>query len=170
MCFVILEFKAIDIVNKNPYGNGTAIFTNSGAIARKYQHKVDVGQVCFKSSLRVILFHTREDEERVNPRMGLMLRLCDIVFVALVPGSSSPGSIFDTLNSHSDSLHSSVSMVTGGQGKGGGGGVVTRQWTRLGEVEILLVTETGDIKCRPYGPLGLYPDFTYLLRHRPLNE
>lgn len=54
--------------------------------------------------------------------------------------------------------------------EGGGGGVVTRQWTRLGEVEILHVTETGDIKCRPYGPLGLYPDFTYLLRHRPLNE
>lgn len=36
---------AIDIVNSNPYGNGTAIFTNSGSIARKYQHKVDVGQI-----------------------------------------------------------------------------------------------------------------------------
>lgn len=72
MCFVIFEFKAIDIVNKNPYGNGTAIFTNSGAIARKYQHKVDVGQVSFKSSLRVVLFHSREDEKRVDSHVGLM--------------------------------------------------------------------------------------------------
>jgi len=36
---------AINIINSNPYGNGTAIFTNSGAIARKYQHEIDVGQV-----------------------------------------------------------------------------------------------------------------------------
>lgn len=46
--YFFLSFKAIDIVNKNPYGNGTAIFTNSGSIARKYQHKVDVGQVSIK--------------------------------------------------------------------------------------------------------------------------
>ncbi|XP_053119869.1 methylmalonate-semialdehyde dehydrogenase [acylating], mitochondrial isoform X4 [Hemicordylus capensis] len=37
--------EAIDIVNKNPYGNGTAIFTTNGATARKYSHLVDVGQV-----------------------------------------------------------------------------------------------------------------------------
>jgi len=37
--------EAIDIINKNPYGNGTAIFTKSGAAARKYQHEIDVGQV-----------------------------------------------------------------------------------------------------------------------------
>jgi len=36
---------AIKLVNENPYGNGTAIFTSSGAIARKYQHEIDVGQV-----------------------------------------------------------------------------------------------------------------------------
>ncbi|KAK3751859.1 hypothetical protein QZH41_009666 [Actinostola sp. cb2023] len=36
---------AIDIINRNPYGNGTAIFTNSGAVARKFQQKVDVGQI-----------------------------------------------------------------------------------------------------------------------------
>jgi len=28
--------EAIKIVNDNPYGNGTAIFTRSGAAARKY--------------------------------------------------------------------------------------------------------------------------------------
>jgi len=37
--------EAIQLVNNNPYGNGTAIFTNSGAVARKYQHEIDVGQV-----------------------------------------------------------------------------------------------------------------------------
>jgi len=36
---------AIKLINSNPYGNGTAIFTNSGASARKYQHEIDVGQV-----------------------------------------------------------------------------------------------------------------------------
>lgn len=36
---------AIKLINQNPYGNGTAIFTNSGAFARKYQHEIDVGQV-----------------------------------------------------------------------------------------------------------------------------
>jgi malonate-semialdehyde dehydrogenase (acetylating)/methylmalonate-semialdehyde dehydrogenase len=36
---------AIQLINNNPYGNGTAIFTRSGAAARKYQHEIDVGQV-----------------------------------------------------------------------------------------------------------------------------
>jgi len=36
---------AIKLINDNPYGNGTAIFTRSGASARKYQHEIDVGQV-----------------------------------------------------------------------------------------------------------------------------
>lgn len=37
--------EAIDLVNRNPYGNGTAIFTRSGHAARKFQHEIDVGQV-----------------------------------------------------------------------------------------------------------------------------
>ncbi|CAL1545790.1 unnamed protein product [Lymnaea stagnalis] len=36
---------AIKIVNANPYGNGTAIFTTNGATARKYTMDCDVGQV-----------------------------------------------------------------------------------------------------------------------------
>ncbi|OZJ05016.1 putative methylmalonate-semialdehyde dehydrogenase [acylating], mitochondrial [Bifiguratus adelaidae] len=36
---------AIEMINDNPYGNGTAIFTNSGANARKFQSEIDVGQV-----------------------------------------------------------------------------------------------------------------------------
>lgn len=37
--------EAIDLVNRNPYGNGTSIFTANGAAARKYQHEILVGQV-----------------------------------------------------------------------------------------------------------------------------
>jgi malonate-semialdehyde dehydrogenase (acetylating)/methylmalonate-semialdehyde dehydrogenase len=36
---------AIALVNANPYGNGTSIFTASGAAARNYQSNVEVGQV-----------------------------------------------------------------------------------------------------------------------------
>jgi len=37
--------EAIQLVNANKYGNGTAIFTNSGSNARKYQRDIDVGLV-----------------------------------------------------------------------------------------------------------------------------
>lgn len=37
--------EAIQIINENPYGNGTSIFTASGAAARKFQHEIKVGQV-----------------------------------------------------------------------------------------------------------------------------
>ncbi|GAA0298156.1 CoA-acylating methylmalonate-semialdehyde dehydrogenase [Psychrosphaera haliotis] len=36
---------AIELINNNPYGNGTSIFTSSGGAARKYQHNIEVGQV-----------------------------------------------------------------------------------------------------------------------------
>lgn len=46
---IVLEADSLDdairLVNNNPYGNGTAIFTTNGAAARKYTHEVDVGQV-----------------------------------------------------------------------------------------------------------------------------
>merc|ERR1711970_375301 len=37
--------SAIEMINKNPYGNGTAIFTNNGATARKFTNEIDVGQI-----------------------------------------------------------------------------------------------------------------------------
>jgi len=36
---------AIDIINANPYGNGTAIFTSSGEAARRFQRGVRVGMI-----------------------------------------------------------------------------------------------------------------------------
>jgi len=44
LCVDTME-EAIELINANPYGNGTAIFTQSGAAARHYQHHIDVGQV-----------------------------------------------------------------------------------------------------------------------------
>jgi malonate-semialdehyde dehydrogenase (acetylating)/methylmalonate-semialdehyde dehydrogenase len=37
--------EALDLVNSNPYGNGTAIFTNDGGAARRFQNEVEVGMV-----------------------------------------------------------------------------------------------------------------------------
>jgi malonate-semialdehyde dehydrogenase (acetylating)/methylmalonate-semialdehyde dehydrogenase len=37
--------QALELVNSTPYGNGTAIFTNDGGAARRYQHEVEVGMV-----------------------------------------------------------------------------------------------------------------------------
>lgn len=36
---------AIEMINNNPYGNGTSIFTSSGGAARKFQYEIEVGQV-----------------------------------------------------------------------------------------------------------------------------
>ncbi|MDN5915240.1 MAG: CoA-acylating methylmalonate-semialdehyde dehydrogenase [Pseudonocardia sp.] len=37
--------QAVDLVNANPYGNGTAIFTNDGGAARRFQNEVEVGMI-----------------------------------------------------------------------------------------------------------------------------
>ncbi|MFD9964129.1 CoA-acylating methylmalonate-semialdehyde dehydrogenase [Amycolatopsis sp. NPDC058986] len=36
---------ALELINANPYGNGTAIFTGDGAAARRFQNEVEVGMV-----------------------------------------------------------------------------------------------------------------------------
>ena len=37
--------EAIDLVNANMYGNGTAVFTTNGATARKFTEQIEAGQV-----------------------------------------------------------------------------------------------------------------------------
>ena len=37
--------EAIELLNANPHGNGTAIFTQSGAAAHKFQQDIEVGQI-----------------------------------------------------------------------------------------------------------------------------
>ncbi|CCQ16082.1 Methylmalonate-semialdehyde dehydrogenase [Rhodococcus sp. AW25M09] len=36
---------ALRLINDNPYGNGTAIFTNDGGAARRFQNEVEVGMI-----------------------------------------------------------------------------------------------------------------------------
>jgi malonate-semialdehyde dehydrogenase (acetylating)/methylmalonate-semialdehyde dehydrogenase len=36
---------AVELVNANPYGNGTAIFTRDGGAARRFQHEIESGMV-----------------------------------------------------------------------------------------------------------------------------
>lgn len=47
MCVVNVDTidEAIDLINSNMYGNGTAIFTNNGATARKFTNDIECGQV-----------------------------------------------------------------------------------------------------------------------------
>ncbi|MNS76866.1 Methylmalonate-semialdehyde dehydrogenase [acylating] [compost metagenome] len=47
LCVVDAETidEAIELINSNPNGNGTTIFTQSGAAARRFQEDIDVGQV-----------------------------------------------------------------------------------------------------------------------------
>ncbi|CUR60841.1 methylmalonate-semialdehyde dehydrogenase [metagenome] len=37
--------EGLALINSNPYGNGTAIFTNDGGAARRFQNEVEVGMV-----------------------------------------------------------------------------------------------------------------------------
>jgi malonate-semialdehyde dehydrogenase (acetylating)/methylmalonate-semialdehyde dehydrogenase len=37
--------EALALVNANPYGNGTAIFTNDGGAARRFENEVEVGMI-----------------------------------------------------------------------------------------------------------------------------
>jgi malonate-semialdehyde dehydrogenase (acetylating)/methylmalonate-semialdehyde dehydrogenase len=42
----VASYKAaLGLINSNPYGNGTAIFTNDGGAARRFQNEVEVGMV-----------------------------------------------------------------------------------------------------------------------------
>jgi malonate-semialdehyde dehydrogenase (acetylating) / methylmalonate-semialdehyde dehydrogenase len=37
--------EGVKLINDNPYGNGTAIFTNDGGAARQFQYEVKVGMI-----------------------------------------------------------------------------------------------------------------------------
>jgi malonate-semialdehyde dehydrogenase (acetylating) / methylmalonate-semialdehyde dehydrogenase len=37
--------EAVELINANPYGNGTAIFTNDGGAARRFRNEVEVGMI-----------------------------------------------------------------------------------------------------------------------------
>ena len=51
--------EAVALVNANPYGNGTAVFTQDGAAARRYSAEVEVGMVGVNVPIPVpVAYHT----------------------------------------------------------------------------------------------------------------
>lgn len=58
--------EAIKVINDNPYGNGTAIFTTNGATARKFTQEIDVGQV------KDTVYLTDCNKGNIFPRLVLM--------------------------------------------------------------------------------------------------
>jgi malonate-semialdehyde dehydrogenase (acetylating)/methylmalonate-semialdehyde dehydrogenase len=51
--------EAIALINANPYGNGTAIFTSSGQAARRFEREVQVGMVGVNVAIPVpVAFHS----------------------------------------------------------------------------------------------------------------
>jgi malonate-semialdehyde dehydrogenase (acetylating)/methylmalonate-semialdehyde dehydrogenase len=50
---------AIELINANPYGNGTAVFTSSGEVARTFQRRVSVGMIGINVPIPVpMAFHS----------------------------------------------------------------------------------------------------------------
>ena len=41
----IMARIAIELVNRNPYGNGVALFTSSGGAARHFEEEIEIGMV-----------------------------------------------------------------------------------------------------------------------------
>lgn len=60
--------EAIELINSNPWGNGTALFTNSGPAARKYTMEIDSGQVSRCSSPSCAHVHSTGWHQRAHPR------------------------------------------------------------------------------------------------------
>lgn len=57
LCVVSVDTieDAIRLVNDNPFGNGTSLFTSSGKSARKFQHEIECGQVGINVSIPIPL-------------------------------------------------------------------------------------------------------------------
>ncbi|SMY11882.1 CoA-acylating methylmalonate-semialdehyde dehydrogenase [Brevibacterium jeotgali] len=49
--------EGLDLINANPYGNGTAIFTNDGGAARRFENEVQVGMVGVNVPIPVPVAH-----------------------------------------------------------------------------------------------------------------
>ena len=63
--------EAIELINRNPYGNGTGIFTQSGAAARKFQNEIDVGQVGINVPIPVpVPYFSFTGSRGSKPRLG----------------------------------------------------------------------------------------------------
>ena len=77
--------EGIQIINQNRYGNGTAIFTQSGATARKFEHDVNVGQIGINIPIPVPLPMFSWSGNKVTCSFPLGLRRVDFFNHRRVP-------------------------------------------------------------------------------------
>jgi acyl-CoA reductase-like NAD-dependent aldehyde dehydrogenase len=75
---------ALAIINANKYGNGTAIFTQSGATARKFENEVNVGQIGINIPIPVPLPYALSPFLRMRGSRSLQLR--QLLFVVWEQG------------------------------------------------------------------------------------
>lgn len=72
---VVLKSDTLDdalaILNANKYGNGAAIFTQSGATARKFESEVNVGQIGVNVPIPVPLPQFSWSGNKVSVSSGL---------------------------------------------------------------------------------------------------
>lgn len=69
---------AIKIINNNKYGNGTAIFTQSGATARKFERNIEAGQIGINVPIVSRHFHSLPHvypSATVKNEAGVLMRL-----------------------------------------------------------------------------------------------
>lgn len=66
---------AIEIINKNRYGNGAAIFTQSGATARRFETEVNVGQIGINVPIPVPLPMFAWSGNKVFSRLDFITRI-----------------------------------------------------------------------------------------------
>lgn len=62
--------EAMDLINANEYGNGVAIFTNSGPTAARFQRDIEAGQVGINVSLYTYDWHWSGTDMVTGPHPG----------------------------------------------------------------------------------------------------
>ena len=70
---------AIEIINENKYGNGAAIFTQSGATARRFETEVNVGQLGINVPIPVPLPMFSWSGNKVRPLQQTILTGNDLI-------------------------------------------------------------------------------------------
>ena len=50
-------FDAVELINANEFANGTAVFTNDGGAARRFQREIEVGMVGINVAIPVPMAH-----------------------------------------------------------------------------------------------------------------
>src|SRR3546814_10155053 len=81
--------EAVDFINRNPNGNGVAVFTQDGGAARYFQNNIDVGQIGINIPIPVPVAWfsftgsraSKRSEEHTSELQSLMRKSYDVFCV-----------------------------------------------------------------------------------------